>query len=121
MDVAASQRNRCRPGVEVDTDHHPAWPVRSDEPDGHRRGPAAEINQAVAGTDVTDKERGDGVNRPACVCRTMPLPQKRLVDGTHVHHYIIASLGPRSHGYVARRRSRTQTARLPDVVLGQRA
>jgi hypothetical protein len=46
----------------------------------------------MTGTDVTNEEPGDGLNGPPCVRRTMPLPQKRLVDGTHVHVNIIAIL-----------------------------
>ena len=41
---------------------------------------------------MTNEERGDGLNGPPRVRRTMPLPQKRLVRGTHVHHHIIAIL-----------------------------
>jgi hypothetical protein len=90
MDVAPHQRQRRGTGVEVDTDHHPVRPHGSAESDGHRRRPATEINQTVAGTYVWNEERGDRVNRPARVGRTMPLPQERLVGSLHVHQRIIA-------------------------------
>jgi hypothetical protein len=58
----------------------------------------------MTGTNVTNEERRDGPNGPARVRRTMPLPQKRLVDATHVHFNIIAILDAPSTQYVANRR-----------------
>ena len=70
----------------------PRGPTAAANPTVTDAGPQPRSTRRCARTDMSNEERGDRVNSPTGVRRTMPLPQKRLVDGTHVHHHIIASL-----------------------------
>jgi hypothetical protein len=76
--------------VEVDTDGDPAWPDCSGEPE---RSPTRvhsrdQPDGGRSGRRAKNAARSQG----PLVRRTMPLPHKRLVDGTHIHDHIVAIL-----------------------------
>ena len=93
MEVAADQLNWRWSGIKIDTDDHARGIDGVGEPCGHRAGSAAKINQTMSGPNVWKEERGDRVNGPACVRRTVPRPQELLVDDSHVAHGTIVVLG----------------------------